>query len=395
MKKTILSFCNFFAIMFFVIIVTYISAFTDIPTKTGNFIREKIEEFENDYEAYSHEFYINNLGINMNTYYYEKLTDGQKLIYAAIANGVKNFQYEFVVRDYIAGDKENFASEAAVAIEAFINDHPEVFYLKSNYSTYVLPTFKGNYGYIKLNYTEESVDEINAKLSLMEEKVEEYVRNNSLDCIEKFEQELVLHDSLAYAVTYYKGEDIPRKYHTIEGTLIEDTGVCDGFSKTYQILLDQFGIDSIIVLGTLDGGPHAWNLVNLEDGWYHVDITSSRSIYDETNIVNHGYFNINDERLTKFSVMDTPELVPDANSAKYSYYNYKDLNVNENELQNGLQSVYNRFTDNKHIEFYLEGDVSNNISKILTTLKGIDSSFVKDSKMYYYNIENALVIEKN
>ena len=138
MRTTIKKICNFIVTICVVIFVMYISFFTDIPVKTGNIIRQKIEEKNNTYEQYTNDFKINELSINMNTYYYNLLTDNQKKIYSSIANGVKNFQGEFVVREYIAGDKEEFASEVNIAIEAFTNDHPEVFYLKSQYSSYIV-----------------------------------------------------------------------------------------------------------------------------------------------------------------------------------------------------------------------------------------------------------------
>ena len=38
-----------------------------------------------------------------------------------------------------------FANEVSFAIEAFTNDHPEVFYLKSQYSSYIVNGFWGKY----------------------------------------------------------------------------------------------------------------------------------------------------------------------------------------------------------------------------------------------------------
>lgn len=394
MKKTIRAFCNFFVMMTFVIGVTYISFFTDIPTKTGNVIRQKIEEVNNEFQEYNSDFKINSLGINYNTYYFDKLTDEQKNIYASIANAVKNFQQEFVVRNYVAGDKDVFASEVSIAIEAFINDHPEVFYLQSQYSSYVLSAFEGNIGYIKLNYTENNIEEVNNKLSLMEQKIEEYIKE--LDGLNDFEKELKIHDRLAYAVTYSNLEELPRAYHTAEGTLLENTGVCDGFTKALQIMYNKVGIDSIIVLGTLDGNPHAWNLVKIEDEWYHTDITSSRSIYDETQLVNHAYFNLNDEKIKNICTLDNEEIIPRATSTKYNYYEYNKYIINENEnIQQRLTEIYDNFKNEKYIEFYLDRNVSDTISSVLVALKKIDTSFLNGTKMYYYNIQNAIIIPKN
>ena len=394
MKKTIRAFCNFFVTAVAVIIVLYISFFTDIPSKTGNVIKLKIEESQSEYEQYSESFEINELTINMNSYYYNKLNDGQKKIYESIANAVKNFQSEFPIRDYVADNKENFAQEVSVAIAAFINDHPEVFYIESQYSTYTLSGFNGDIGYIKLNYTESTLEDVNSKIEIIKQKIQEYITGT--ENLSDYEKELYIHDKLAQSVTYSDLEDLPRAYHTAEGPFLENIGVCDGFTKTLQILYDQLGIDSIIVLGVLDDNPHAWNLVNIEDDWYHVDLTSSRSIVEETGIITHAYFKLSDERMKKIATFDNPELLPKADSLDYNYYIYNDYVVYSTDDMSGkLNEIYQDFKDKNYIEFYLEGNVSENISSILVSLRRIESNFLDGSKMYYYNIENAIIIPKN
>lgn len=394
MKKTIRAFCNFFVTAVAVIIVLYISFFTDIPSKTGNVIKLKIEESQSEYEQYSESFEINELTINMNSYYYNKLNDGQKKIYESIANAVKNFQSEFPIRDYVADNKENFAQEVSIAIAAFINDHPEVFYIESQYSTYTLSGFNGDIGYIKLNYTESTLEDVNSKIEIIKQKIQEYITGT--ENLSDYEKELYIHDKLAQSVTYSDLENLPRAYHTAEGPFLENIGVCDGFTKTLQILYDQLGIDSIIVLGVLDDNPHAWNLVNIEDNWYHVDLTSSRSIVEETGIITHAYFNLSDERMKKIATFDNPELLPKADSLDYNYYIYNDYVVYSTDDMSGkLNEIYQDFKDKNYIEFYLEGNVSENISSILVSLRRIESNFLDGSKMYYYNIENAIIIPKN
>ena len=394
MKKTIRAFCNFFVTISAVIIVLYISFFTDIPAKAGNTVRLKIEEAKTEYVQYNESFEINELTINLNSYYYDKLTDEQKKIYESIANAVKNFDSEFAVRDYIAGDKDEFAEEVSTAIAAFINDHPEVFYLQSQYSTYTLSGFDGNIGYIKLNYTEATIEDVNLKIESIKQKIQEYI--SGTENLSAYEKEVYIHDKLAQNVIYSDLEDLPRAYHTAEGPFLEGIGVCDGFTKTLQILYDQVGIDSIIVLGTLDDNPHAWNLANIEGHWYHVDLTSSRSIVEETGIITHAYFNLSDERMQKIATFDNPELLPKADSLDYNYYIYNDYVVySTDNITSKLSEIYKDFKDKDYIEFYLEGNVSEIISSILVALRRIDNSFLNGSKMYYYNIENAIIIPKN
>ena len=394
MKSTIKSFCNFVVIIFVVISVTYVSFFTDIPTKTGNVIRKQIEENTNSFEEYSNEFQINELGISMDSYYYNFLSDDQKRIYESIANGVKNFQNEFVVRDYVADDKDKFASEVSIAIEAFINDHPEVFYLESEYSSYILSSFDGNIGYIRLNYTEDSIESVNQKIELMSQKIDEYLEG--LDGLNEYEKELEIHDRLSYSVEYSHLEELPREYHTAEGSLLEGVGVCDSFAKALQLIYSRAGIDSIIVLGSLDGNPHAWNMVKINNEWYHVDLTSSHSIYEETGIVNHAYFNLDTESEKRFASLDSEELIPEAYQNTYNYYNYNELVIsNDDDIYQRLSDICNKFEGENYIEFYLEGNVGDRITSILIALRTIDSSFLDGTRLYYYNIENAIIIPKN
>ena len=394
MKSTIKSFCNFVVIIFVVISVTYVSFFTDIPTKTGNVIRKQIEENTNSFEEYSNEFQINELGISMDSYYYNFLSDDQKRIYESIANGVKNFQSEFVVRDYVADDKDKFASEVSIAIEAFINDHPEVFYLESEYSSYILSSFDGNIGYIRLNYTEDSIESVNQKIELMSQKIDEYLEG--LDGLNEYEKELEIHDRLSYSVEYSHLEELPREYHTAEGSLLEGVGVCDSFAKALQLIYSRAGLDSIIVLGSLDGNPHAWNMVKINNEWYHVDLTSSHSIYEETGIVNHAYFNLDTESEKRFASLDSEELIPEAYQNTYNYYNYNELVIsNDDDIYQRLSDICNKFEGENYIEFYLEGNVGDRITSILIALRTIDSSFLDGTRLYYYNIENAIIIPKN
>ena len=394
MKNFIRGLCNVILVFSLIFFTIYISFFTDIPAGASNEIRQRIQESKYEFEDYNANFVINDLTIKMNTYYYEFLSDDQKKIYSSIANGVSNYRDEFSVRNYSPEDKDSFAQEVSVAIEAFINDHPEVFYLKSEYSTYIVTGLGENIGYIKLNYTEESEEAINEKYNLIKASVQEYVDEfSSLET--QYEKEIAIHDKLAYSVEYSKLDELPRKYHTIEGTLIEGVGVCDSFSKSLQVIYNKLGIDSIIVLGETSGGPHAWNLVRLDDGWYHVDLTSSRSIFEDTGIVNHAYFNVTSGRIQLTNSIDTPELLPEANANNFYYYSHNDLVVQENDIPVRLNNIYDRDVNQNYIEFYLEGDVSENIGTVLTTLKNIDRSFIKDSKLYYYNIQNAIIIPKN
>lgn len=78
--------------------------------------------------------------------------------------------------------------------------------------------------------------------------------------------------------------------------------VCQGYASAMQYLMDQLDIPCVIVTGTAKGGPHAWNLVQLDGAWYYVDVTWGNSKYhdDEQNdvkYVEYDYLNITTEEM--------------------------------------------------------------------------------------------------
>lgn len=62
--------------------------------------------------------------------------------------------------------------------------------------------------------------------------------------------------------------------YTAYGVMVEKQGVCMSYAYAYKMLGDLAGIDTIIVTGTLDDIPHAWNKVKIGEEWLNVDATN-------------------------------------------------------------------------------------------------------------------------
>ncbi len=55
-----------------------------------------------------------------------------------------------------------------------------------------------------------------------------------------------------------------------------DGPVCEGYARAMSVLCKKAGVPCVLVEGTLNGGPHLWNMVKLEDGtWYATDATNA------------------------------------------------------------------------------------------------------------------------
>lgn len=177
--------------------------------------------------------------------------------------------------------------DAASVYYIFRNDHPEYYWL----SNVILYGTRGTQAAIVPSvYAEYASGK--ARLS-MDEKIEtsfnSYVEEiKSLTKQDNYTIALHLHNRLAEAVKYgydSGGNPLDTTYaHSIIGIMDGDAStdaVCEGYAKTYQLLLNALNIDNIYVAGLAGAqgdydnwGGHAWNLVKMNDGeYYFVDIT--------------------------------------------------------------------------------------------------------------------------
>ena len=106
--------------------------------------------------------------------------------------------------------------------------------------------------------------------------------------------ERYIYEYLATNCTY-DGFDVVYA-HSPLGPLIQKRAVCEGISKAAKYLFDRAGIHSAVIFG--DGGlsgrvNHAWNIVQLDGNWYHVDITYDLS----EGKPRFAYFNLSDEKM--------------------------------------------------------------------------------------------------
>ncbi|GAB6448941.1 S-layer homology domain-containing protein [Bacillus luti] len=104
-----------------------------------------------------------------------------------------------------------------------------------------------------------------------------------------------IHDYVVKHVSY----DTSYKAYTAYEALVNRSAVCQGYALlTYQ-LLKEAGIENHFVTGTGDGQPHAWNIVKIENKWYHLDTTFDDPVPDEQGRVTYSYFNLSDEQIAR------------------------------------------------------------------------------------------------
>ncbi len=94
------------------------------------------------------------------------------------------------------------------------------------------------------------------------------------------------------------------------GVLKTGTGVSVGFATTFRMFMEMLDIPCKVVHDT--GFTNAWNEVQLDDDWYHVDVGA------DIQYGNYENFNMNDAICAYKHTWDT-DFFPVANGTKYCY----------------------------------------------------------------------------
>ena len=134
-------------------------------------------------------------------------------------------------------------------------------------------------------------------------------------CDNDFKKAVAAHDYIIrnciYNVEAIDNDELTDDDFSEYGVFVKGRAVCEGYAKAYKMLMDIADIDCIIVTGTVGENDisHAWNMIKLDNSWYHVDVT-----YDdpnpETKEIVYLYMNITDEIIEKdhkWNKKNTPE----------------------------------------------------------------------------------------
>lgn len=146
-----------------------------------------------------------------------------------------------------------------------------------------------------------------------------YIKN----CESDFDRVKAAHDYIVKNCTYNKAaienDTLVDDDFTVYGTLVKGVSVCEGYARTFKMLMDIAGVDCIMVTGTVgeEAVSHAWNMVKLDNDWYHVDVTFDDP-YPETSEIVYLYFNVTDEIMAKDHSWNK-NVTPQADSEEYDY----------------------------------------------------------------------------
>lgn len=231
---------------------------------------------------------------NSRHYSYESLTDIQKTYYNALHTAVLEMQTHWIV---LGEACENYKTDIAVVRNAIENDHPEIFWLPSYYATALNKEKNTALMYFSaLSEGDPSYLITLSEKKIMEKELNEAVRDiaSQVTATDPYEIELQLHDILCSRVSYSADQTDPLVY-TAYGAIVKGKAICEGYTRAMQLLLEEFGIKSMPVVGVASGEGHMWNAVYIHGQWYNLDVTWNDTA---TGTLSHEYFNITDSQIS-------------------------------------------------------------------------------------------------
>lgn len=271
-------------------------------------------------------------------YQYSLLSETDQKIYNTICKGIEAQQ------NYINIKKYNLSDEKLKNIlDKVIADNPQYFWV-SKFMQFSITTYsnKSIITDLILFYTDGVVtdnisdsgefitfanrNKIKSQKIIFDEKVLQFLNSFSPD-IPEIEKERYIHDFVLDTVTYdssYFDKDLerdnyPRVYDTF-GALVNGKAVCEGYTRLFQYLCYQTGINSVFINGESKSDGHAWNAVKLNNEWYHIDTT-----WDDGHtggIPLYTYFNLTEKEITADHTIDSSVLkVPKATADTLCFTN--------------------------------------------------------------------------
>lgn len=109
--------------------------------------------------------------------------------------------------------------------------------------------------------------------------------------------------------------------YSVVGLFRNGKAVCYGFAHAFKLLCDEVGIRCMIITGKLSNASnesHAWNLVECNHKFYHIDTTM---VLDKNDILGrYQFFMVDSNWVSKTRIIDPKISLPEIGGLEYSIY---------------------------------------------------------------------------
>ena len=213
------------------------------------------------------------------------------IYYTVLNSGVEEFSF-YCTDEYSSciDDVDSLANNQRVlsTINNFVHPFNSFRHLETSYDDYGKVTLK-----IEHIYSNSDIKLIEAKVK----EVESEIWNNSMSNEDKIKE---AHNYIINNSKYDKDRSdnniVKYKSDTAYGSLLEGYSLCGGYTDAMELFLEDMGIKSY----KISSENHVWNAVNLNNAWYHLDLTWDDPITtDGSDILEYNFFLITTSELNE------------------------------------------------------------------------------------------------
>ena len=211
------------------------------------------------------------------------LFSSEKTLEQTLVEGWENLSEKISIKDY-----DIAIADIGNVYRGILYNNPMLYYVNTGFS-YSYST-SGTVAYVYPKYSETDITVISDTLDAINEATEEIML-----CLDEsmtdFEKIMTVHD---YMVLHYE-YDYTLKNHNIT-IMTTKKGVCMAYSMAFKHIMNKLGIECLYVTGAKEMN-HGWNIVKLDDEWYHIDLTWDDS-GSEFGQVKHKFALLSDKEIS-------------------------------------------------------------------------------------------------
>ena len=258
--------------------------------------------------------------------------DINKNPYFAMLSETEMNAYSFIYEGLIAGNSEIEcpirleADQLSKAMDAVLNDHPEIFWIDNNYSY----SYNPEDGSIKeITFTFYDFADTPEKLQAAKAEFDAAASSIIAGASEYqtlIDIELYIHDYICENTVY----DESAPYHqSAYSTIVLHRSVCAGYARSFQYLMQRAGATCYYVTGSTektvegsgDSGSHSWNMVLINGDFYNVDCLWDDTASDSYGSPIYPFFNIPDSEMVNHVRIQMALGLPSCTATECRYSN--------------------------------------------------------------------------
>lgn len=307
-----------------------------------------------------------------NAYFIRSLDDERKTLCSGLYQGILAFEEQITLPEPIHKDT---LSDIMWLIKY---DCPELFHITGEYTYFVRPDTPDMVFSIRPNYCMDAetylaaCDEIDRLLEGWKAQAEG---------LTTYETEKLLYDNIMQGCTY---QETGEHTGTVYGALILGRARCEGYAQAVNMVMRRAGIDSMIVTGEAtalaeDGSiedveRHAWNVVKIGEGFYHIDATWDDADDTGDKKTTYAYFNLTDAEMWRSRTLDaiySRLSLPTCEQITYNYFVYNGTYIDaEADTKEAFYAILSRaVADEQKSGVSVKFETAEQYSALISNLK--------------------------